>query len=150
MSAAEGEDVTEHPLDFLQAALLEAAHRWLDLHPWLEGDPYSSTQNEFLWLAEHAYFEAVRQKAPAQQSTETSLPKKAWGVYQLLDAQDRVLYVGMTGFPQRRIREHLREFGERIARVLWEGVSSRVEAYDLESRLILELQPPMNIAKVPE
>jgi excinuclease UvrABC nuclease subunit len=81
--------------------------------------------------------------------TLSPLPKQAWGVYQLLDAAGRVIYVGVTGTPRRRLRDHIREFGDRIANVVWEEVDSRVAALDLETRRIVELRPPLNIAKVP-
>jgi excinuclease UvrABC nuclease subunit len=77
------------------------------------------------------------------------LPKRAWGVYQLIDPSGRVIYVGMTGTPRRRLRDHMREFGTRIDRVHWERVESRVDALDLETRRIAELRPPLNIVKVP-
>lgn len=78
------------------------------------------------------------------------LPDRAWGVYQLLDANERVLYVGMTGTPRKRIRRHLRELGDRVCHMKWDTTDSRVAAFDLETALIAEHRPPMNIHKVPD
>lgn len=131
--------------------LVRAAALWIRQHRPDPDDLYATTENGFLIEAERAYFEAFGEYAKElRKRADKPLPLREWGVYQLIDPSGRVLYVGMTGLPQSRVRAHLREFGNRVERVLWEPVATRRDAYDLETRRIAELQPPMNIAKVPE
>jgi hypothetical protein len=74
--------------------------------------------------------------------------KRGWGVYLLIDDRDVVFYVGMSGTPKNRLAKHRREFGDLIARVEWRPTEDRRSALDLETELIAELDPRMNIAKV--
>lgn len=73
---------------------------------------------------------------------------RGWGVYLLFDDRDTVFYVGMSGTPKKRLAKHRREFGDLIARVEWRPTEDRRSALNLETELIAELDPRMNIAKV--
>lgn len=136
----------------IEDLLLGAVYLWLADHPEEYHQAYTTTGNGFLRLAERIYLGEVdpygdgpRAQGPAPW---LRFPEREWGVYTLIDDAGRVLYVGMTGRPRNRVREHYGEFGERLARVEWDPHESRVAAYDAETALIRELQPPMNIAKV--
>ena len=129
--------------------LVRAAEAWLRKNPPDLSVSLGTMGNGFILEAERAYFEALEDHIRKVKERDRPLPERAWGVYQLVDASDRVLYVGMTGSPQARVRTHLRELGDRIGRVLWTETGSKASAFDLETELIGALRPPMNIAKVP-
>jgi hypothetical protein len=79
------------------------------------------------------------------------------GVYVLLDAEERPLYVGKAVNLRRRLRAH---FAERrwkglkapLARAVdaeWQEVGSEIEALLREAELIHELNPPVNVQTGP-
>lgn len=114
-------------------------------------DRYSSVGNPFVQEAEAAFLEAFKdyRRRELARGAAFKLPRVGWGVYLLLDSGDRVLYVGMTSKPAARVAAHLREFGDRVARVHWEAHPNRVAAYDRETELIAHFRPPFNVQKVP-
>lgn len=67
-------------------------------------------------------------------------------VYFLIDAEDRILYIGSTYNIKTRLQTHWKnqEWIEEVARVKWEMYPSRAEAYEVEDREIKELQPLKN------
>lgn len=78
------------------------------------------------------------------------LPPSGWGVYHLIGKNNRLLYVGMTGRPLGRAREHLSEFGVEIIKdIEWYPCRNRRRALELEAERIAELRPPLNIAGLP-
>ena len=134
--------------------LVRAAEAWIRKNPPDSKIPYKSTHNGFLHEAETAYFEALkeheRRSLREQERRHTPwLPSRAWIVYMLHGKDGRIFYVGMTGRPKARIREHVQEFGDRLDWVDYQRFDSRVQAYDAETAFIAALRPSMNVSKVP-
>jgi predicted GIY-YIG superfamily endonuclease len=66
-------------------------------------------------------------------------------VYRLYDAEDTLLYVGMTFQQHTRYEEHRRKWwGEQIARVEWESFPNRKTARDAEGIAINDENPVYN------
>lgn len=104
-----------------------------------------STSNEFLWMAEGAYYlETSSDIGPDRMC----LPRREWGVYRLFDKDDRIFYVGMSGTPRARLQAHAREFGDALVRSDWEPCADRVAALKLEAQRLKEHRPVCNIRGV--
>lgn len=68
-------------------------------------------------------------------------------VYRLYDADDALLYVGMSLYPKGRLASHKKKpWGKDIARFEVVANLPRDEAEELERRLIREQQPCYNVA----
>lgn len=140
------------------ACIQQAVDDWLDERTELElrelAEQYATTDNAFLIDVERIYLASIaelRRQLDAHDACVppvAGLPSREWGVYVLVDRAGDPLYVGMTGVPKKRIARHRREFGEHIDRVDWRPTDDRRSALDLETELIAELQPRMNVAKV--
>jgi hypothetical protein len=113
----------------------------------LEGSVATTDLAEPLGWVETAIRERLTELAALRMAPTTGgrLPSREWGVYMLYDDRDTVFYVGMTGVPRTRMRQHSKEFGDRIARYEWRRTESRTAAFDLESALIASFKPRMNI-----
>lgn len=125
----------------------------------LTHQPYSSAGNEFVHWVEQCYFvylASVRERLEAEvaesarniQPHAPQVPEREWGVYVLIGQHGEAFYVGMSGRPRKRLARHRAEFGEHITEIQWTPTQSRREALDLETTMISELRPRMNIAKV--
>lgn len=69
-------------------------------------------------------------------------------VYIHLNAQGDPLYVGVTGYPAERLKQHRRvsSWYPQVAEVRYLGPFANTEGADEEARLIHELQPAFNKA----
>ena len=114
----------------VKSALMEAAISWIDLnetaHEHLENGtlaPIRTSHNEFLRLAESAYYEAIRgitwepepefparyAKAFVDDVTVDCPDDGVPSLYAHYDAQESLLYVGMTLHARKRQMSHRRE-----------------------------------------
>lgn len=147
----------------IRAGLEMAAESWFeemgdDELRLVLSQPYSTADNAFLVAAEAAFLNGRRilaaelsqrdQEAAAELAKSPEVPDQAWGVYVLIGPLGEPFYVGMTGRPQQRLARHRREFGENVSAIHWNPAETRREALELETALIGELRPRMNIAKV--
>lgn len=67
-------------------------------------------------------------------------------VYRLYDADDRVLYVGCSSSPLRRLFSHRsKSWGKQVVSVRWYLHEERSAALADEAAQIAELQPPHNV-----
>lgn len=151
--------------------LVEAARQWLELNPvdatvddgWCPG---RGVGHPFLLAAERAIVEAEREHhgdwgrrheqlsqaradlPPPKLFTFVNLPSREWGVYRIYSRDDTLVYVGMTGQPRKRLRSHMRRFGDRFATYSWTPAASAAHAASLESTAIRHEAPTDNIAGV--
>jgi predicted GIY-YIG superfamily endonuclease len=149
--------------------LVEAARQWLELNPveatvddgWCPGP---GVGHPFLLAAERAIGEAElghsgdwgrRHEQLSQARTDppppklftfVDLPSREWGVYRIYSRDDTLVYVGMTGQPRKRLRSHMRRFGDRFATYTWTPAASAAHAASLESSAIRSESPTDNIA----
>lgn len=72
---------------------------------------------------------------------------RSYFVYRIYDADDALLYVGVTENVDRRLNEHrlYASFSAEIARATYEEILDRMEAYAAERAAIFNEQPRHNI-----
>ncbi len=91
---------------------------------------------------------AIKKTVPFNKNGAKKLPSEKPGTYKIKDKTGKDLYVGETGRPKERIKEHLTQGTvdsvKGRKRVEINLTSSKADAQSKEKILIKKLQPPKN------
>ncbi len=139
---------TENPATWsVYERSLRAAMEWLEGHgePFPDGS-YSTAHNVFLWVAEKAFLEALEEYRAEHGLAIEPIPEATgFWLYRLWDERGRLLYVGVTRHPTKRLAAHRRKWGEVIAAVTWEERADVRDMLDAEATAIENECPALNV-----
>lgn len=103
-------------------------------------------------LARNAYMRGHR--PPPTRAVDPIIdmfPKgRALGVYVLLAADDTILYIGRTGDPRNRMRQHksTKDWWEDVTKIEWSPCASMQEVREVEKAMIATFRPEANVADI--
>ena len=124
------------------------ARAWIEEH----GDQfpdgiYSTAANRFLWFAEHAYSEELKQwREENTPPPQPRAPNRGFFLYRLWSDDDRLLYVGVSTRLRNRLATHQRRWGDLIGSVTWEEHPDEVSMLLAERVAVRDEDPALNKA----
>lgn len=99
----------------------------------------------------------LRRGSPAAGSTgqrnyaprrRDSIPSSGFHLYRLWDANDRLLYVGVSTNLSARLRVHRKRWGDLIDHATWEAHPDERAMLDAERQAITDEDPALNRASI--
>ena len=113
---------------------------------------YSTSQNEFLWDAESAFFTAAENARAdaelasqgADEEPDDRPPKDGFHLYRLWTAEHRLLYVGVSIRLRNRLAVHRRRLGDLWEVATWEEFDTAAAMLAAEVEAIATENPALN------